>query len=113
MLTRIRSLCQDKGITVYQLEKKLGFSIGTIGHWKDAMPKADKLLQVAEALDVSPEFLIYGATKKTASQTADGKEDAEFLNLYHRATPMVQTLVVKMLKEAESFGAAQDGDARD
>lgn len=73
MLERIKQLCAENGLTVNQLEIKLGFSIGTIGHWKESMPKADKLLAVAKALKVSMDYLLYGTEEEAKTPaTEDG-----------------------------------------
>lgn len=74
MFERVKELCAERGININQLETKLGFSIGTIGHWRESVPKADKLLAVADELGVSASYLYWGEeTKKPATDNGDGR----------------------------------------
>jgi transcriptional regulator with XRE-family HTH domain len=75
MLERIKRLCEEQGMTVADLEKKIGFGSGRIGHWKDSVPKADSLLAVANALGVTVEYLLTGETKNPAPTDGDGLEN--------------------------------------
>ena len=40
---RIESCARERKISITNLEKEVGFGNGTIGKWKDSVPKADKL----------------------------------------------------------------------
>ena len=55
---RIKALCDERGIPIYQLEAKAGVSNGTIGAWRSADPKASTLKKVADALGVTVDELI-------------------------------------------------------
>lgn len=63
MYERIKALCEQNGTTIKQLEKELGFGAATIAHWKDSVPKVDKLLLVAIRFGVSMEWLVLGDAK--------------------------------------------------
>lgn len=70
MLERIKVLCKERGITVRELEKSLGFGNGTIGHWKKSKPKYDKILLVANYFGVSVKELL--GEKETPATDGDG-----------------------------------------
>ncbi len=55
---KVRKLCKQKKISVYRLEKDLGFSTSTIIKWKKSIPAANKLKAVADYLHVSIEELL-------------------------------------------------------
>lgn len=55
---RIKALCDERGIPIYQLEEKAGVANGTIGAWRSADPKASTLKKVADALGVTVDELI-------------------------------------------------------
>ena len=59
-----------KNMTTMQLAKITNINAGTISNYlktKGSMPPADKALKLANALDVSMDFLINGFDKKTSS----------------------------------------------
>ena len=77
MYERIKKLCADKGLSLSALEIRLGFGAGAIGKWKTSCPKADNLALVANALDVSMEYLLSGEEKPAAD---DGGEVAVIMD---------------------------------
>ncbi len=57
---RIESCARERKISITNLEKEVGFGNGTIGKWKDSVPKADKLYLVAKCLGRSVEYFLTG-----------------------------------------------------
>lgn len=57
---RIKELCTQKGISIYRLEKDLGFSSCSICKWKTSSPSVDKVQKVADYLDVTVNYLLKG-----------------------------------------------------
>ena len=55
---RIKAICDQREIPIYQLEAKAGVSNGTIGGWRTADPKMSTLKKVADALGVTIDELI-------------------------------------------------------
>ena len=58
---RVLDLLKKNNMTIYRLEKEMGFGFGTVRAWKRAIPKVDKLKKVADYFGVSVDFLIRGA----------------------------------------------------
>lgn len=58
MFIRISKLCSEKGITVTELEKILGFGNSTIIKWKKSNPTVEKLKKVADYFGVSVDSLL-------------------------------------------------------
>ena len=52
MYNKVKALCDEKGITVVELEHALGFKNGTIGHWRESLPRCDRAMRVANYFDV-------------------------------------------------------------
>ena len=50
---KIKILADERGISIYALEKKAGLPNGTIGKWRESSPTLKSLEAVARALDVS------------------------------------------------------------
>lgn len=58
MVKRIQMLCKGKDTTFAQLERKLGFSNGSIRRWDTNSPSVDKVLKVADHFKVSIDNLV-------------------------------------------------------
>lgn len=57
----IKELCDERGLSIRQLEIRAGVGNGVIAGWKTASPRVDKLQQVADALGVPLTRLLKGA----------------------------------------------------
>lgn len=64
MYKNIRRLCDEAGISIYRLEKEIGFSTGSIDKWKTTIPSVDKVRRVANYFDISIEELLDGEKEK-------------------------------------------------
>ena len=58
LYTRIRDLSRQKKYSINRLEKDLGFARGSMCKWNTVKPSYEKILLVAEKLDVSVEELL-------------------------------------------------------
>ncbi len=54
----VKKLCKEKGIPIYELEKRAGVGNGTIRFWKNSSPRLDTLERVADALGIKVTTLI-------------------------------------------------------
>ena len=54
---RIKALCAQKGISVRELEKQMGFSYGSVAKWKNHAPSFDKIVKIADFFGVPNEAL--------------------------------------------------------
>ena len=89
LVERIKALCQDRGITLNQLEKAVGLG-GTIARWVDHEPSIGKVRQVANFFGITvseliedkwPEYDLSDAwndaqKEKPATDAGDGWKDA-------------------------------------
>lgn len=78
---RIKDLRKQKNLSQSELADKVGISYAQIGRYetKGAQPPAETLKKIADALGVSPDFLIYG----TADEKAKTKlSDADLINQF-------------------------------
>ena len=48
---RIKQAVREKGTTVFQMEKDLGFARGAIYKWDESSPAVDRLVKVAKYLE--------------------------------------------------------------
>ena len=57
---RVKKLCQNEGISISELEKRLDIGNGTIGRWNYSKPRAEVISKVAAYFEVSIDFLLTG-----------------------------------------------------
>lgn len=55
---RIKKLCSARGISIYELEKNLGFARGHLYKWKESSPTTEKIKLVADYFGVSIDYLV-------------------------------------------------------
>lgn len=58
LLERIQALCDERGITVAELEREAGVAQRTIYKWGKQSPSAERLQLVADYLEVSVDYLL-------------------------------------------------------
>lgn len=56
--SRIKELCSQRGISIYRLEKELGFSSCSICKWNVSVPSAEKLQKVADYFNVPISYFL-------------------------------------------------------
>lgn len=76
---RIKSLANERGISLPTLEAELGFGNSTIVKWDKSTPNADKLNAVAKYFDVSMDYLMNGIDEDGLT-TKDNKDIAKDLD---------------------------------
>jgi transcriptional regulator with XRE-family HTH domain len=98
---RIKDLRKQKNLSQSELADKVGISYAQIGRYetKGAQPPAETLKQIADALGVSPDFLIYGTSDQKAKTRLT---DADLINQFKAIEGMEEDdrNVVKKLIDA-------------
>lgn len=78
---RIKDLRRKKNLSQSELADKVGISYAQIGRYetKGSEPPSGTLKKIADALGVSPDFLIYGASDEKAKAKLS---DADLINQF-------------------------------
>lgn len=63
IVDRIQALVNEKGLSIAALERNTGLSNGIIKKWKKQSPSCDKVITIANYLNVSIEYLILGTVE--------------------------------------------------
>lgn len=58
ILKSVKLLCTEKGISIPQLEKELGFGNGAIYNWDKSFPSADRIIKVSLYFKVTSDFIL-------------------------------------------------------
>lgn len=64
IVDRIRTLCEERGITINKLEKETGIGRGNVARWDAHQPGSDRVQKVADYFGVTSEYLLTGENKK-------------------------------------------------
>lgn len=67
VLERVKQLAKKQGISIVELEEKLGFGRNSLYAWKDKTPSYEKLVKVADFFHVSVDYLLGREGVKTPS----------------------------------------------
>lgn len=55
---KIKELAKERGVSIRQIEEKLGFGNGTLNRWRTIMPSIDKVQKVSDYFNVSIDYLL-------------------------------------------------------
>ena len=108
---RIKELCKKMGITVTGLEMELGFARGSLSKIDKHLPSADKINRIAERLETTPDYILYGTLN--VHKSASGKEyyfddkTAELAQELHRDSRMSMLMSSSMKLSSEELQAVQ------
>lgn len=58
MVSNIKTLCGKTGVTIAELERKIGFGNGTIARWDENAPSVARVKLVADYFGVSVDELL-------------------------------------------------------
>lgn len=58
MVGSIRLLCEKNGITIAELERKVGFGNGTVARWDNSLPSVARVKSVADYFGVTVDQLL-------------------------------------------------------
>ena len=72
IVERLQTLAKEKGTNFKQLEADCGIGNGVIRRWDIQSPRLDKLVKVADYLNISLDYLVYG---RSPSESGDGHEE--------------------------------------
>jgi transcriptional regulator with XRE-family HTH domain len=71
LLSKVADLCKVRGISLWKLEKILGFGNGTVSKWATTVPGIDKVRKVADYFEVSVDYLL--GRGESIGLSSDGK----------------------------------------
>ncbi|MBE8862572.1 helix-turn-helix domain-containing protein [Enterococcus faecium] len=58
LFERVKELCKKRGISISELENRIGFGKNSIYKWKTQSPKVETLQKVADYFHVSTDYLL-------------------------------------------------------
>ena len=71
LVNRLEKCIKEKGSNFKRVERECGLGNGTIKRWSEQSPRLDKLVIVAEYLQVSLDYLVFGGSVSETSTHGD------------------------------------------
>lgn len=93
---KIKELCQQRGITLIQLEETLGYSRNTLYKLKTQKPNAERIAEIADYFNVSTDYLLGRTNNPNIAQ--EGQAPA--------ANPLEEQALVMFRKETSGMSEA-------
>lgn len=99
----LKSLCDERGVSITKTVEICGGSTGSIGGWKAGKwPNSEIVFKIATRLDVSCDRLLLGEETKKAPAPGISENGREMLELYEKLPEREQLLLLGRLQEMTS-----------
>lgn len=96
----LKSLCDERGVSITKTVEICGGSTGSIGGWKAGKwPNSEIVCKIATRLDVSCDRLLLGEETKKAPAPGISENGREMLELYEKLPEREQVLLIGRLQE--------------
>ena len=106
---QLKKACKEKGTSVTATLKKIGVGTANGTYWKNgSVPSSDIVIQLAEFLDVSTDYLLIGkeAESKTTVILSDIEE--KLINDFRNLSPQGQDYIRQQMFMAREVYKKQD-----
>lgn len=100
LVSKLKVLAEERNLSFSALERELGFGNGTIKKWDTSSPSCDKLLRLANFLNVSIDSLLRDADTTPASS---GEPYEHLVSLYKSVSDEDKLRVINYLELANSL----------
>ncbi|EYE88308.1 hypothetical protein Q428_08895 [Fervidicella metallireducens AeB] len=102
LVERINNAAKNKNMTLASIERELGFGQGTIRKWDKNSPSCDKVLKVANLLQININYLLTGESQEQISyEPKFTDEEIEMINIFRRLNFKQQAIIKGKLYEYE------------
>ena len=111
---RVKAICKERKIPISKLERDLGYANGYIGQLRKGVFPANRMLEIATYLSISPDYLMTGEeTKKAPTETSERKDvldevDVAFYGDYRELTEDDKETVRDMVRIMRERRAKQE-----
>ncbi len=99
--TIIANKRNELGLTLEDVAKICNVSISTVKRWESGEIvdiKRDKVVKLAQALHTTPAYIM-GWEEEDKTKDEIDRENQEILDAYNRASPEIQAVIQRILKD--------------
>ena len=107
---RVKKICKERDIPISKLERDLGFSNAYIGQLKKGTFPAERLVLIANYLDVSSEYLLTGK-ESPAPEAGDGTL-SDLLSIAALLTDDDREQLIRIAKGFQASYGPQSGEPK-
>ena len=111
MFERVKKLCEEKGISISELERQLGYSKNTLYRLDIQAPGSNKLLKIAEYFNVSTDYLLGRTDIKEVLESSKGYNVKEKLEQILEALETENNLQYNVERVSEKETKKYVGDS--
>lgn len=99
---KVKAICKERKIAISKLEKDLGYGNAYISQLKKGTFPDDRLVAIANYLNVSTEYLL-GTEEKPAANEGNGltEEERKFIEWYRSQASEKDKALVRMIVEGD------------
>lgn len=98
MVERISKLIKQNGLSLNAVEKQLGFGNGAIKRFDTNSPSIDKIISLANFLNTSIDYLVFGEEKDYSTNNLSQNE-IELLDIFNKFNDREQIKLIGKLEE--------------
>lgn len=110
IVNRIRTLCEEKGITINKLEKEVEIGRGNIARWDKHKPNIVNVQKVADYFGVSTDYILTGNENKPAEKGELTPYMVEVLELFKDADEENQKKLLELVRNGHNLmGGTKNG----
>ena len=84
MFNKIKELCKEHNISIFELENQIGISRGVLYTWKKSAPSIEKVYKVAKYFNVSIDYLVNHHVKGENILHITNSDDSTLVKKYLR-----------------------------
>lgn len=97
---QLKKACREKGTSVTAVLKKIGVGTANGTYWKNgSVPSSDIVIQLAEFLDVSTDYLLVGKEKDVKPIITLSENEQELLEVFGKFTDREQIKIIGKMEE--------------
>lgn len=102
LVERINNAAKEKNMTLASIERELSFGQGTIRKWDKNSPSCEKVLKVANLLQLNANYLLTGETPQPSSNGIEfTDEEIEMIKVFRQLTTKQQSIIKGKIYEYE------------
>lgn len=101
IVDRIRTLCEEKGITINKLEKETSIGRGNIARWDKHRPNIDNVQKVADYFAVTTDYILTGNENKPTQEGELTDAQREAMELVMQMSDDQLKIFIATLKAAK------------
>lgn len=106
---QLKKACKEKGTSVTATLKKIGVGTANGTYWKNgSVPSSDIVIQLAEFLDVSTDYLLIGKEAESKTNVILSDIEEKLINDFRNLSPQGQDYIRQQMFMAREVYKKQD-----